>query len=262
MDLSIIIGDWPYDDENEAANVRRVVGVDGRKKVQLRIQGGLIQWEVDGRPDGRRPYGCGSILEHCRNLLDGGRSGSPAPDGDRAFSSDMVTELVDELFEYCRRSRALFLAGDYARSLRDSVHSLEILRAVRENGPRAGLTFRYDRYRPGLLVDRARAEMLCHVRAGDMAKALRALTRGIKEVERFYADYDMQDQIGDSSERQVLVDLRRSLREKYNVPLDDQELLYALKVEQEIAVRTENYEMAARLRDKIDLVRHRIGRQV
>jgi protein-arginine kinase activator protein McsA len=41
------------------------------------------------------------------------------------------------------------------------------------------------------------------------------------------------------------------------VPLNDEELLHSLKVEQEIAIRRENYEMAARLRDKINSVRQR-----
>ena len=101
--------------------------------------------------------------------------------------------------------------------------------------------------------------MLRHIQAGDMRKALNALSRGIRDIQDFHVEHDMEDQIGDSAERQTLIDLRRSLREKYNVPLDDQELLHSLRVEQEIAIRTENYEMAARLRDKISLVQHRIA---
>jgi protein-arginine kinase activator protein McsA len=43
------------------------------------------------------------------------------------------------------------------------------------------------------------------------------------------------------------------------VPLNDEELLHSLRVEQEIAIRRENYEMAARLRDKIKALQHRGG---
>jgi excinuclease UvrABC helicase subunit UvrB len=115
----------------------------------------------------------------------------------------------------------------------------------------------YDRYRPSLLLDRSRAEMLLNLQAGDVRQALDALNRGIRDVEAFYAEYEMQEELGDSTERQVLVDLRRSLREKHNVPLNDDELLHSLRVEQEIAIRRENYEMAARLRDKINSLRGR-----
>jgi hypothetical protein len=259
MDLSIIIADWPYDEEEEANNVRKIVGVDGRMKVQLRVHGGVLQWDVDGRPDGRKPYGCRSVLDYCAGLVGQRRRGVTLPDHECRLDSEQVEELVTELYDYCRRSRALFLLGDYCCALKDSLHSLRILRLVREYSPPATLVFRYDRYRPSLLVDRSRAEMLYHIQAGDMRKALDALNRGVRDIESFYAEYEMEDQTADSSERQILVDLRRSLREKYNIPLNDRELLHALTVEQEIAVRKENYEMAARLRDKINLLRQKIG---
>ena len=81
-----------------------------------------------------------------------------------------------------------------------------------------------------------------------------------RSIESFYTEYDMHEDLSDSAERQIIVDLRRSLREKHNVPLNDEELLHSLMVEQEIAIRRENYEMAARLRDKIHLLQQRAGR--
>jgi hypothetical protein len=101
--------------------------------------------------------------------------------------------------------------------------------------------------------------MLRAIQAGSMREALDALNRGVTDIEDFHAERELEGRIADVPERQILIDLRRSLREKYNVPLNDRELLHALEVEQEIAISTENYEMAARLRDKINLVRHRIG---
>jgi len=259
MDLSIIIGDWPYDEDEEANNVRKIVGVDGKMKIQMRIRDGVVQWHADGRPDGQKPYGFRSVLGYCQEKVAGARPRRiPPPDTCPTLDSELVDELVTELFDYCRRGRALLLLGDYRRALRDSLHCLLILRIIREHSPADGLVYRYDRYRPSLLVDRARAEMLYHIQAGNMRKALTALNRGVGDIEEFYVDYEMNDQMGESTERKVLVDLRRSLRERYNVPLNDNELLHSLKVEQDIAIKAENYEMAARLRDKISLLRHRI----
>jgi len=227
MDLSIVIGDWPYDAAEDANNVRKVVGADGALKVQLRIRNGLIQWEMTGRPDGQDPHGFPSVLDYL------------------------------EMFDYSRRGRALFLLGDYRRALGDAMHNLRILRLVRAHCDDPATVYNYDRYRPNLLLDRSRAEMLLHLQASDVRTALDALSRGMRDIEAFYAEYEMPDKLADSSERQILVDLRRSLREKHSVPLNDQELLHSLRVEQEIAIRRENYEMAARLRDKIDLLQHR-----
>lgn len=177
------------------------------------------------------------------------------------LGAELAEELAQEMFDYYRRGRALFLLGDYRRALGDALHNLRIVRLLREKCADPAAVFSHDRYRPSLLVDRARAEMLLNLQAGDVRRALDALNRGIWDIEGFHAEYELEEQLGDSAERQILVDLRRSLREKHNVPLNDEELLRSLKVEQEIAIRRENYEMAARLRDKINSLRQRISSQ-
>jgi tetratricopeptide (TPR) repeat protein len=253
MDLSIITDNWAHDEDNEAANVRKVMGVDGRMKVQVRIRNGLIQWEAEGRPDGKRPYGQDTVLDYSRGLIAEGRSGSDV------LSPDLLEELVLELFDFYKRSQALFHIGDYDRALSDVAHALAILGIVRKYAPED--SFQFDQYRPGLLVDRARAEMLREVRRGHVREALDALNRGIGAVEEFYLEHELDEQVADSTERQVLIELRRSLREKHNIPLDDHELLESLRVEQQVAIRKEDYEMAARLRDKINSLQERISRR-
>lgn len=253
MDLSIITDGWPFDEENDAENVRKVTGVDGTAKIQVRIPNGVVQWESEGRPDGRRPFGCASVLTHCEKSL------SKGGDIEEAIPPELVEDLVLEMFDYYRRSQALFHLGDYERTLADIVHALRILKMLRLYAPQESLQF--DQYRPGLLVDRARAQMLLEVRQGQLRDAFEALNQGINDIEGFYLEHELDDQIADSSERQILVELRRSLRERHNVPLNDQEILRSLRLEQEVAIRKENYEMAARLRDKIDSLRQRIGSQ-
>ena len=44
--------------------MRVVPGDDGREKIQLRIDMGLLQMEIDGRPDGTRPEGAASWLDY------------------------------------------------------------------------------------------------------------------------------------------------------------------------------------------------------
>jgi tetratricopeptide (TPR) repeat protein len=263
MDLSIIIGDWPYDEDEEANNVRKVVGVDGAMKVQVRMRSGLVQWEVEGRPDGTHPHGFPSVLDYCYDRISRGPNAEPpdirSPRSDADLEPDLVEELGEEIFDYYKRGQALFLLGDYRRALGDALHNLRVLRLIRLYADDTNAVVNYDRHRPGLLLDRSRAEMLLDLQAGDVRKALDALNRGIRDIEGFYTEYEMQEELGDSRERQILVDLRRSLREKHNVPLNDEELLHSLRVEQEIAIRRENYEMAARLRDKIKALQHRGG---
>jgi hypothetical protein len=49
-DLRLITTDWPY--EPGQINVRKIRGVDNRIKIQMRLDLGLLQMEMTGRPDG------------------------------------------------------------------------------------------------------------------------------------------------------------------------------------------------------------------
>jgi len=260
MDLSVVLSDWPYDEREEANNVRKVMGLDGRVKLQMRVRNGVLQWEVRGRPDGRRPHGHPSALAYCRFLVALAESDSSQEGAHRPLlNAELAEELTQELFDFYRRGRSLFLLGDYGRAMRDMSHCLNVLRILREGYADEQAVVTYDRHRPSLLAERARCAMLLRLQRGDVRGALDALNQAIRDVESFYEDYELPDQAGDSSERQMLVDLRRSLREKHNVPLNDEELLQSLTVEQEVAIRRENYEMAARLRDKINSLRQKIA---
>src|SRR2546425_8110991 len=70
LDLNSILKDWPH--ESGSIKVRKVAGLDGREKLQLRVDLGVLQMELTGRPDGRRPHNCESLLEYYQ-------SGRPGP---------------------------------------------------------------------------------------------------------------------------------------------------------------------------------------
>src|SRR3954449_7947246 len=61
LDLNDLLRDWPH--EPGVIKVRKILGSDGKEKIQLRIDLGLIQMETDGRPDGQEPHDCESLLE-------------------------------------------------------------------------------------------------------------------------------------------------------------------------------------------------------
>ena len=49
--------------------MRKIEGRDGRAKIRVRMDLGIMQLEWDGRPDGVRPEGCASLLEYYRDKL-------------------------------------------------------------------------------------------------------------------------------------------------------------------------------------------------
>ena len=62
LDLNDLLRDWPH--EPGMIKVRKILGADGKEKVQLRIDLGLIQMETTGRPDGLEPHDCESLLDY------------------------------------------------------------------------------------------------------------------------------------------------------------------------------------------------------
>jgi len=68
-DLTDILKEWPY--EPGELHVRLIEGADGEPKLQVRLDLGLLQMNVEGRPDGERPHGYDSLLEYHEARLDG-----------------------------------------------------------------------------------------------------------------------------------------------------------------------------------------------
>ena len=59
-----LLDGWEF--EPDQLQVRFITGDDGREKIQMRIDLGVIQMEIDGRPDGERPEGFESLLDAMR----------------------------------------------------------------------------------------------------------------------------------------------------------------------------------------------------
>src|SRR3954469_5225761 len=67
FDISHLLEQWDY--EAGQVVVRKFTGKDGLEKIQLRVDMGLLQMNAEGRPDGKRPLGHGSLFEHFQSRL-------------------------------------------------------------------------------------------------------------------------------------------------------------------------------------------------
>ena len=70
VDLTRLLNEWPY--EPGKLNVRLITADDGEQRVQVRLDLGILQMHVDGRPDGQRPSGYDSLLEYHEARLERG----------------------------------------------------------------------------------------------------------------------------------------------------------------------------------------------
>jgi hypothetical protein len=87
VDLTEILSQWPF--ETGKINVRLIQGEDGEHKVQVRLDLGILQMDLDARPDGQRPHGYDSLLEYYESRLDrAARGEDPAIDAEDDLSAD------------------------------------------------------------------------------------------------------------------------------------------------------------------------------
>src|SRR6201986_5065216 len=62
FDISPLLDHWAY--KPGQVVVRKFKGKDGKEKIQLRVDLGLLQMNADGRPDGKRPFGHNSLFDY------------------------------------------------------------------------------------------------------------------------------------------------------------------------------------------------------
>ncbi|HEX3817032.1 MAG TPA: hypothetical protein VHW03_01950, partial [Chthoniobacterales bacterium] len=107
LDLNTLLQDWPH--ENGTIKVRKVPGLDGREKLQLRIDLGMLQMEMDGRPDGQRPHNCESLLTYHQRRA--ARAESRGEEYD--LTAEQCGELQQEGIQYYHRYLSLFQLEDF-----------------------------------------------------------------------------------------------------------------------------------------------------
>jgi UvrB/uvrC motif len=239
-DIRDILDKWEY--EPDQIQVRMVTGVDGQDRIQMRIDLGLIQMELAGRPDGQRPNGFESLLDSyeakCRCAHDGGKS--------FALDSDDCGRLMREGLQYYHRYLAAFHLERYDLVARDTERNLRLFAFVRAHATRKRDKVDFDQYRPYVQMMNTRARATQAIKNGEYRAALKQIDEGIKAIRQFLHEYEQDEREADCTELGFLIRWRREVeRERPMGPLE------RLEQQLELSVELEDYEEAARIRDQI-----------
>ena len=240
LDLNSLLTDWPH--ENGTIKVRKIPGLDGREKLQLRIDLGLLQMEMDGRPDGQRPHNCESLLAYHQR-----RAARAADRGDDyELSAEQCGELQQEGIQYYHRYLSLFQIDEFEAVIRDTQRNLDLFSFVDEHSEREDLAWSFQQFRPYVLMMNIRAKASILLADGQFADAIRAIEEGRDRISEFYQQSSFPELEAKSSEIAFLDEWLTEVRAKR--PLSKLELM---EREMERAVAGELYERAAELRDAI-----------
>ena len=242
QDLAPILSSWAYE---EGKTVRRVKAVGGREVLQVRLPLGLEQYEIDGRPDGKRPMDHESWLHYYW-----AQAKSRKPDaGALSLSDEDFARLQEEGLLYYYRYLIFFQVHEYRLCARDTRRNLKLLDFVEEHASKEQAEA-LEQYRPYILRMNCMARALFKVQEeDDVPGALRLLQAGSRAIEELPDIVDNPVfELEKTRSLKSLEDLIQQL--EAHVPKH-----VALENELKRAIRSENYERAATLRDEITALR-------
>ena len=241
MDLNNILKDWPH--ENRAIKVRKILGLDGRQKLQLRIDLGVLQMELTGRPDGMRPHGCESLLTYhqLRAARAEGRGHT------YELTPEQCAELQQEGIQYYHRYLSLFQINDFHGVVRDTQRNLDLFDFVDAHTERDELCWTLQQFRPYVLMMNTRAKASIFLSQGRFSEAIVEIKRGREAIATFFQKSHFPELAAKSSEINFLDDWLKEVSAKR-----PRTKLEIMEREMETAVAKELYERAAEIRDAIN----------
>lgn len=231
---------WPY--EPNSVSVRIVQGNDGRDVIQMRIEMGILQLEVEGRPDGERPEGFATYFDYLQSERDDNPS--------FVMNEDQCSEIDREFVQFYHRRICWLAMREFDHATHDADHTLGLMDFCRLHSPSETWTLTHEQYRPFVLFHRTQAATLSALENDDAEKAIEEVNVGLQRLQDLFARFGEPEEFEDNELVTRLVELRESVREKFEVGRTLQEQLGD-------AIASEQYELAARLRDELAIRRNR-----
>lgn len=226
---------WPYDPQG--ISVRLKQGDDNRQVLQMRLDLGLLQLEIIGRPDGTRPEGQETYFAHLKKKVEA--------EGETFQMSEEECEEADREFVQYYHRRVCWLAlREFENAVADADHTLALMDFCREYSPDDQWTLSHEQYRPFVLFHRTQAAALAALGENGAEVAVEKLNQGLDQIRKVFADYEAEEEYDEDELVTRLIELRESLRQHFGVGQTLQEQL-------EDAVASEKYELAAEIRDQL-----------
>lgn len=249
-DLSKVLRDWQFRPDDVL--VRIIPGEDGRGKVQLRVDLGILQMEMDGRPDGEHPEGFESWLdyyEYSQQSYDESHPDSAA----FQLSEEDCLRLWREAVQYYHRYLSFWHLELYELCARDTARNLRLFAFVRAHASEDRHKLQFDQWRPYALMMHARAIATPLVQQRLFDEGLHAIESGIDGIREFLDDYDQSHRAEECVELVSLERWREEIlsQEHRAAAARPKSALQVLRQKLEEAIAAEEFEEAARLRDEI-----------
>jgi hypothetical protein len=244
FDITRLLDQWAY--QPGQVVVRKFKAKDGKEKIQLRVDLGLLQMNAEGRPDGKRPFGRPSLFEYYQARLhkhlahhDGDASGFK-------LKAEDCAKMQVEALQFHHRYICLLQLADYAGAIRDAERNLAVFDFVGKHAEGEELAWSLQQFQPQLLMILTRARGSQALMTNDYSSAIECIEEGLEKIRAFYRENSRADAADQSGEVISLESWLEEVRAKR--PLSQREQLERALNE---AVKSEDYERAAKVRDEL-----------
>lgn len=237
-DIDEVLRHWSYSPDE--TRVRTVKTADGREVLQMRIELGVLQLEIAGRPDGEQPNGFESYLDYLLSKeLHAG--------ADLELNDEQCAEIDREFLQFYHRRICWLQLAEHGRAVEDADHTLGLMDFVRRHSPSEEWMLSHEQYRPFVLFHRTHAAARAMLdRSSGAEAAIGEINHGLQRMQTFFEQDDRFADVDFENLEivQQLTEMRESLRDEHDVGQTLDEQLAD-------AIADEKYELAAEIRDKI-----------
>jgi hypothetical protein len=242
-DIDDALAGWPYEPEPGETLAREIRARDGRTVVQVRQELGMLQMEVEGRPDGLRPHGFRTYLDFLRHRA-ASRGLGPA----WSLSRDHWVEVDREFVQFYHRRMAWLALQKYDRMLMDADHTLALMDFLRRHCDDEEYVSSHERFRGLVLFHRTQAAAALALERRRPDQAVDAVREGAQRLAEHQRaceeDFGAEDLPNEALLEQLRM-LEREIRKNFEVGK-------TLREQLDEAIADEDYERAAELRDQIE----------
>ena len=231
-----ILQDWDF--EPNAVSVRVVAGSDQRQLLQMRIDMGVLQIEISDRPDGSHPHGFPTYLDYVLDLATQHGDGFE-------LDEEQCNEIDREFVQYYHRRICWLQLRRFDMALLDADHTLALMDACKAFSPDEQWTLAHEQYRPFVMFHRTQAAALAELESDQQPEeAIARINEGLEQLKEVFREYEAEEQFEDDELVTRLIEMREDLRERFHLGKTLQEKLAD-------AIASEQYELAAQLRDEL-----------
>ncbi len=235
LHLDKILKGWTYDPM--AVSVRMVQGADARDLIQMRVELGVLQLETRGRPDGWSPEGADTYFDYLLQM--------EMAEGDAfRMTEEQCFECDREFVQFYHRRICWLAMQEYDRAVRDADHTLGLMDFCERHSHDPEWIHSHEQYRPFVMYHRIQAHAMSKLVDDAPEQAVQSINHGLEQIRALFEKHDLEDEFEDDELVARLVDLRESLRDEFEVGRTLDEQLTD-------AVASEEYELAARIRDQM-----------